>query len=134
MKIIGLLAFAFAIAASAAANAATTVKVDLSDDAIAISPATVSPGPVTFDVTNASIDESHEMVVLKIDAPDTEVPVDAQSDRINEDAFKSMGEISKLTEGDGGQLEATLEPGSYMLICNYKGHFRHGMHTVLTVK
>jgi len=125
---------AMVLGTATAQAATTTVKVDLADDAITFTPATVHAGKVVFNVTNGSIDENHEMVVLKLDNPDTTIPVDPRTDRIDEDAFKSMGEISKLTEGAKDKLTAILKPGSYMVLCNYKGHYRHGMHALLTVQ
>ena len=89
---------------------------------------------MTFQVTNDSVDDKHEMVVVKTPSADGSVPFDTKKDRVVEAKLTSMGEVSKLSEGESKTLEATLAPGTYVLLCNYKGHYRHGMHTVLTVQ
>jgi uncharacterized cupredoxin-like copper-binding protein len=44
-----------------------------------------------------------------------------------------MGEVAELKPGADGELKAKLVPGSYVLLCNIKGHFQAGMRAMLTV-
>lgn len=117
---------------SLAQAAPTVVNVGLADDAITPSQATIPAGMVTFVVKNDSMVDSHEMVVLK--AADQSLPFDAKSDRVKEGKVKSVGEVSDLAPGGTKKLAVNLKPGVYALICNIKGHYKHGMHTEITVQ
>ena len=94
----------------------------------------VPAGKITFDVLNVSTDTIHEMVVSKLDGPDGTMPYNADIQRVDEDAFGSVGEVSELDPGDDGQLTVSLDPGTYALYCNIPGHFAAGMWTILTVE
>jgi uncharacterized cupredoxin-like copper-binding protein len=94
---------------------------------------TVKTGEITFDVTNDSKDTIHEMIVLPIPDPKADLPYDAASMRIDEDAANSIGEVSELEPGAKGRATLRLAPGTYMLVCNIPGHYVLGMWTLITV-
>lgn len=139
------------------ALAATTVHVSLTDDGqdaalasgmgmamdadmskaimhVVSDTAEVPAGDVTFEVANMSAAMVHEMIVAKVADTAVQLPYDAKTDRIDEDAAKALGEVSELDAGKTGSLTLTLEPGTYMLFCNLRGHYMAGMWTMLTVK
>lgn len=93
----------------------------------------VPAGEVTFEVTNASRSMVHEMLVVKVADLATQLPYDAATDRIDEDKAGSLGEVSELDAGATGSLTLTLEPGTYLLFCNLRGHYMAGMWTSITV-
>lgn len=93
----------------------------------------VPAGEVTFEVTNASKSMVHEMLVVKVTDLATQLPYDAATDRIDEDKAGSLGEVSELDAGGTGSLTLTLEPGTYLLFCNLRGHYMAGMWTSITV-
>lgn len=93
----------------------------------------VSAGEVTFEVTNSSKSMVHEMLVVKVTDLATQLPYDAATDRIDEDKAGSLGEVSELDAGVTGSLTLTLEPGTYLLFCNLRGHYMAGMWTSITV-
>ena len=129
-----ILATAFA----GAASAHEVVKVSLTGEkgekmGAKATPDTVKAGDVVFEVTNDAHKSGHEMVVVKLSEAGQKLMVDPATDKIDEDKLKSMGEVSGLKPGQHGELEATLEPGNYILLCNYKGHFEAGMWTPFTV-
>jgi len=95
--------------------------------------AAVPAGDVTFEVTNASKSMVHEMLVVKVSDLATQLPYDAATDRIDEDKAGSLGEVSELDAGKTGSLTLTLEPGTYVLFCNLRGHYMAGMWTSITV-
>jgi uncharacterized cupredoxin-like copper-binding protein len=132
-----------AVAAPAAGWAApTTVNVELVDPTTGAGVSgmnlqsdhpTVAAGPVRFHVVNKSRSVVHEMIVVAVTNPDEALPYDANAGRVIEKKIRHLGEVSDLKPGKSGNLQLTLKPGSYMLICNQPGHFEAGMKTSLTV-
>jgi uncharacterized cupredoxin-like copper-binding protein len=95
--------------------------------------ATVPPGPVTFEVKNLSKTLVHEMLVVAVAKPDSELPYDAKADRVIEEKINGLGEASDLPPGKAKKLTLTLKAGNYLLICNQPGHFHNGMRVNLLV-
>jgi len=85
---------------------------------------------MTFREASASL---ARRVLVKLKSPDATVNVVAGKHRVNEKQLKSVGEVSELKPGADGQLKAKLTAGSYLLLCNIKGHYEAGMHATLTV-
>jgi uncharacterized cupredoxin-like copper-binding protein len=128
-----------ALTGTAFAAAPTKIKVTLLGEGgagmeIKLSQATVKAGKVEFDVTNDALTESHEVILVKLNSPDQAIPVVTDKHRVDEGRLKSLGEVAGLQAGQHGRLVVTLRPGAYELLCNIKGHYESGMHTVLTVK
>ncbi|MFZ5672812.1 MAG: copper resistance protein [Pseudomonadota bacterium] len=127
------------VTGTAFAAAPTKIKVSLLGEGgagmeIKLSQASVKAGKVEFDVTNDAITESHEVVLVKLKSPDQAIPVVKDKHRVDEGRLQSFGEVPDLKAGEHGKLVVTLKPGAYELLCNIKGHYESGMHTVLTVK
>ena len=102
--------------------------------------ATVSPGPVSFLVTNVG-SVSHEMIILPL--PGSQIvgsrPMggDGKIDEVG-----SLGEASNTCGEGAGQgilpgasswITVTLAPGRYEVVCNLPGHYASGMYSQLTV-
>lgn len=127
-----------ALAAPSLAAAATTIHVTEDGEGgqpmtLALDQATVKAGDVVFTVHNSAMTEEHEMVLVKLKSPDETVPLIKSKHRVDEKKLKSLGEVSDLKPGAEGQLHVKLEPGTYLLLCNIKGHYEAGMHSKLTV-
>jgi uncharacterized cupredoxin-like copper-binding protein len=101
---------------------------------IHISSKTVKAGEVSFQVSNASTNMVHEMVVSPVKIPKTPLPFDKTSNRVIEDEAGHLGEVAELEPGKKGELKLDLKPGDYILYCNIPGHYVLGMWTLLTVK
>lgn len=133
-----MLAAAVVLQMATPSFAATVVKVVEGGEAggpmtLTLDKATIKAGETTFMVHNDAMSEEHEMVLVKLKSPDQKIEVVAGKDRIDEKKLKSMGEVSDLKPGAEGELKAKLTPGSYVLLCNIKGHYQAGMHAQLTV-
>ena len=93
----------------------------------------IPAGEITFRATNDSTGIIHEMIVAPVSDPATPLPYNADQERVDEEAAKSLGEVSELEPGDSGALTVTLEPGTYILYCNIPGHYILGMWSLITV-
>ncbi|MBP1862246.1 plastocyanin/azurin family copper-binding protein [Rhizobium herbae] len=118
--------------------AANTVKITEGGEGggpmtLSVDQSTIKAGETTFLVHIDALSEEHEMVLVKMKSADQKIAVEAAKDRVNEKKLNSMGEVSELKPGADGELKAKLVPGSYVLLCNIKGHFQAGMHAMLTV-
>jgi LPXTG-motif cell wall-anchored protein len=108
----------------ASAQAATTVKVSLSEFKVEMSSTTLSAGTkVTYVITNNG-KIKHEMVLEK------EGVVDAPLE------FNGAGqEAEDIEPGTTRTVEWTIpEAGKYQLACHVEGHYEAGMKTVFTTE
>lgn len=130
-----LLALALSVPFAAASTAIKVIETGEGGDAMALSiePSTVKAGDAVFSVHNGAATENHEMILVKLKAPDQAIPVVKAKHRVDESKLKSLGEVSDLKPGKDGSLQAKLEPGTYLLFCNIKGHYEAGMKGMLTV-
>ena len=81
----------------AAGAGATTVNIELTDDACAPSPASVPAGPVTFKLVNVSASKVSEAELMREDT--------------------IMGEKENLTPGLSSSFSLNLSAGSYTVYC-----------------
>lgn len=139
-KTITAAAFLAVIASSPsfAATSPTTLHVSLSGEggsemSIKLDQESVKAGKVTFDVINEAMSENHEVVLIKLKDEKQTLPLLQDKHRVDENKLKSLGEVADLKPGDRGKMTVLLKPGAYELLCNVKGHYEAGMHTVLTV-
>ncbi|MEP7245164.1 MAG: cupredoxin domain-containing protein [Gammaproteobacteria bacterium] len=98
-----------ALGARAATAGGTVVVVDMADFAFALSPSSVPAGVVIFRVKNLG-NTQHDFELVG----------------------KNKTEV--LAAGEGGELRATLSPGTYEYRCTVPGHAEAGMKGVLTVR
>ena len=126
------------ILAEPSARADEMVAVTLADKGMEsmrmdLSAMQVKAGNVIFSVTNTSQTLVHEFVVVKLDKPVESMLYNEDEKEIKEDALEVVNEIEDIDPGKSGTLTVTLQPGSYILLCNKAGHFKAGMVNRLTV-
>jgi uncharacterized cupredoxin-like copper-binding protein len=101
--------------------------------AVRIDHDSVKAGEVHFDVTNWSRGMIHELLVVKVDNPDSQLPYNYAQAKVAEDQVKVLGDTGDLEPNASAALDVTLTLGTYMLFCNVPGHYAAGMATPLTV-
>jgi uncharacterized cupredoxin-like copper-binding protein len=94
----------------------------------------VPAGKVTFEVTNASKETQHEMLVAPVASEDTILPFVENENRVDEEKSGDLGEVSELDPAKSGSLTIDLKPGLYILYCNVPAHYMMGMWTVVKVE
>ena len=105
------------------------VNVSLNDNlTITMDRQTIYAGPILFGVTNRGA-MTHEFLVLATSTAPEANP--EEPGKVSEDS--NIGETGQVAPGRFSGLALTLEPGTYMVICNEPGHFAGGMHLELTV-
>lgn len=138
MAIAGLAASALAACGSdgtstqPASVSGNSVAVTLHDYRIEPAVTSVPAGEVSFAIENVGA-TVHEMVVIRSDVAIADIPVEGHE--INEEApgMTPIGEVEDVQAGASTDLVLTLEPGSYLLVCNIKRHFERGMATEFEV-
>ena len=119
---------------------ATTIAVTLTEWAVAPASNSAQAGEVTFEVTNDGPVDLHEFVILKTDLDAADLPVD-ENGAVTEDGegIEVIDEIEDIPVGQTQDVTATLEAGSYILLCNIwdegeaEAHYAMGMRTPFTV-
>jgi uncharacterized cupredoxin-like copper-binding protein len=140
--LVGALLSVSTFACGATGGHATVVNVMLQDHSsdpgiasmhIAVDRDSVPAGKVTFRAVNKSKDQVHELVIVRTDSPQAQLPYDEKKQEVVEKRVRHPGEIGDLKPGRSGTLTLNLKPGSYLLICNQPGHYKAGMSAPFSV-
>jgi len=100
---------------------------------IAVDRDTVPAGRITFRARNQSKDQVHELIVVQIKPGQRALPYDERKAEVVESRIHRLGEIPDLKPGASGTMTLGLKPGSYLLICNQRRHYKAGMTASLAV-
>lgn len=93
----------------------------------------IKAGMVTFDITNWSKSVLHEVLIVPVDNPEAPLPYDFGQASVPEEQVNVLGDTGNLQPNASKDLEVTLAPGAYLLICNVPGHYAAGMVAPLNV-
>lgn len=104
--------------------------VEMRDYSITLNVQTVKAGTAKIGVRNLAA-QLHDLVVLKTDLPQDKLPQDTAQQKVIETG--KAGSVNVEAQRSAA-LTVTLEPGSYVLICNVAGHYQLGMHVALKVE
>jgi uncharacterized cupredoxin-like copper-binding protein len=119
--------------ASGTSGSGTTIDVTEKDFAIAVSPSSATSGNLTFSIHNDG-PSPHEFVIFNTDLAPDELPTNDDG-TVNEEGegVEHVDEVEDIAPGTDGSLDVSLDPGTYVFICNLPGHYSQGMHVAFTV-
>lgn len=113
------------------ADQGTLVDVTMADFSVTLLVDTVSAGTVKFVVRNTGAID-HNLRVIKTDLAPDALPTDAGL--ADEGQLEVVATTEDFGPGESRDVSADLEPGSYVLICNFVGHYQSGMTVAFTVE
>jgi uncharacterized cupredoxin-like copper-binding protein len=112
------------------------VGVTLRDFAIDLDRSSATSGEVTFSIRNDG-PSPHELVVFRTDlAPDALPTVEESGVPVVDEEGEGVtlvDEVEDIAPGETADLTVTLQPGSYVLVCNLPAHYQQGMRAAFTV-
>jgi hypothetical protein len=131
-----------ALAACGDEEERSTVDVTLKEWEVAPAVESVVEGEVTFNASNEG-EEEHELVVVRTEFAAADLPT-RDNGSVDEDAdgVDVIGETAEMEGGDDDSRVFTLDPGSYVLLCNlvHEGdhdepevHYQMGMFSAFEV-
>ena len=113
------------------ADQETQVDVTRADFSVTPSVESVPAGTVKFVVRNTGAID-HTFRLIKTDLAPDALPTDAGL--ADESQLDVIASIEDFGPGESRDVSADLEPGSYVLICNFVDHYQSGMTVAFTVE
>ncbi len=107
------------------------VSVELSEFAVEPDSTSAASGEIAFIARNVGA-ISHELVVIRTDLAPDALPV--EGGEVTEGELDVAAKVDEFAAGTCEQVSVTLEPGSYVLICNIPGHYQLDMRAAFTVQ
>jgi uncharacterized cupredoxin-like copper-binding protein len=111
------------------------LQIDLADFSIELSTDTLPAGDLSLSASNAG-PTTHEFEVFSMPA-DTDLDaieiVDDIAD-VGAAGLTVIDEVEDIVAGTTAELDLSLQPGSYAVICNLPEHYAQGMHASFTVE
>jgi uncharacterized cupredoxin-like copper-binding protein len=111
---------------------ATTVNATVKDFSISLDQSSVTAGAVEFAITNDG-PSTHEFVVFQTDLAPDELPEEKGEVDEEGEGLTAVDEQEDIAAGTSVTLDVTLDPGTYVIICNIEDHYLRGMRVGLTV-
>jgi uncharacterized cupredoxin-like copper-binding protein len=111
------------------------LQIDLADFSIQLSTDTLHAGDLTLAASNAG-PTTHEFEVFSMPADTNLDELEIVNDVADVDAagMTVVDEVEDIVAGTTAELNVSLEPGTYAVICNLPGHYAQGMHASFTVE
>ncbi len=113
------------------ADQETLVDVTMAEFSVTPSVESVPAGTVTFVARNTGAID-HNFRLIKTDLAPDALPTDAGL--ADESQLDVIASTEDFGAGESRDVSADLEPGSYLLICNFVGHYESGMTVAFTVE
>ena len=113
------------------ADQGTLVDVTMTEFSVTSLVDTVPAGTVKFVVRNTGAID-HNFRLIKTDLAPDALPTDAGM--ADESQLDVIASIEDFGAGESRDVSADLEPGSYVLLCNFVGHYQSGMTVAFTVE
>lgn len=109
------------------------VSLTESDWVVSASPDSTEAGEITFAVSNVG-SILHNLRVIRTDLAADALPLDSTGLEVDENEVNVVAEAGDLLPDESEDVVATLDAGSYVLICNIAGHYDAGMSLSFTVQ
>ncbi|HEY7667657.1 MAG TPA: plastocyanin/azurin family copper-binding protein [Actinomycetota bacterium] len=111
------------------------LQIDLADFSIELSTETLPAGDLTLSASNAG-PTTHEFEVFSMPADVDLGAIEIADDVADVDAagLTVIDEVEDIVAGTTAELNLSLEPGTYAVICNLPEHYAQGMHASFTVE
>jgi uncharacterized cupredoxin-like copper-binding protein len=111
------------------------LQIDLADFSVELSTETLAAGDVTLAASNAG-PTTHEFEVFTMSADTDLDALEIVNDVADTDAagMTVVDEVEDIVAGTTAELNLSLEPGTYAVICNLPEHYAQGMHASFTVE
>jgi uncharacterized cupredoxin-like copper-binding protein len=101
--------------------------------AVALDSATIAAGRIRLTAHNAGTIE-HEIVAFRTDLAEGDLPlVNGSVDEEGAGITHIEPEAEDIPVGGSKSITMNLTAGRYVFLCNVPGHYKLGMHSVLTV-
>jgi uncharacterized cupredoxin-like copper-binding protein len=107
------------------------VIVDFKEYTITLNTPTAKAGIVKFGIRNQGT-MVHDFDLIKTDLAPDKLPIDGASAKAKTDGL--VKQMINIAQGRVTTLEAKLDAGHYVIICNVAGHYQLGMRAELTVQ
>jgi uncharacterized cupredoxin-like copper-binding protein len=113
------------------------VRVTEKDFSITLNKSSMKTGEITFSVKNDG-PSVHEFVIFDTDLAADQLPTTQDENGVEivdeeGEGVSAVDEIEDIAVGSTQELKVTLEPGTYVMICNLPAHYQQGMRTSFTV-
>ena len=115
-----------------AATAPKSLSVDMGDFFFDPKNATAAAGKVKLKAPNKG-NVPHELVLLQTTQDPAKLKTKSNGE-VDEEAYKSPGEIGETPAGKTGTKTVSLQTGKYAMICNLPGHYKAGLSGSLQVE
>lgn len=125
-------AIAAATLAGACASPSDGVTVTLDEYTLEAGAATAPAGRIALAARNVGKIE-HELAVVRTDKGPDDLPVKDGEVQTDAEGLELVAGTGRIKAGASQTLEVTLQPGSYVLICNIPAHYQTGMRAPLGV-
>ena len=113
------------------ADQETRVDVTMTEFSVTLLADTAPAGTLMFVVRNTGAID-HNFRLIKTDLAADALPTD--EGLADESQLEVISSIEDFGPGESRDVSADLEPGSYVLICNFVGHYQSGMTVAFTVE
>jgi uncharacterized cupredoxin-like copper-binding protein len=107
------------------------VIVDMKEYTITLNTPTAKAGIVKFGIRNIGT-MVHDFNLIKTDLAPDKLPIDVASAKAKTDGL--VKQMINIAQGRATTLDAQLDAGHYVIICNVAGHYQLGMRAELTVQ
>jgi hypothetical protein len=107
------------------------VEVIVNEWSVSANRGAVEAGAVQFTVKNQGTVD-HQFIVVRTDDPVEELPV--VDGNVALEQVDVVADVSPFQPGHERNLDASLVPGDYVLLCNVPGHYAGGMRTLFAVR